>query len=358
MTSSLRPVGAASESVPTGLDIDLFLGFARRFVPSVLIDGAGWRRLHDRLNDVPGSAMASVPVTFEFRLWEREPSADLELTLFPGPLKDRFLDQGRVAPAGSSAAALSTLLAQVDIETWPPYAILEYDVCDLPSGERPAPGLFVTCDDVDWSRESPAPGEVVDILAYSLALQRDDNERRTVEGVFDALPPGSWVNLVGAMPSRKVRAVRVQVEGIEASEVPAFLDRISWPGPIPRAMDTLTDLLSVATRFALALDVAPDGPLPRVGLEVTPFVNGRSCFDGWQTSTRSDWQPLIEHLIATGLCLPEKGEAVLECAGINHLIGPLGAYFIHHAIFAPKITVSDNGVQAKAYTVMTQAPGF
>ena len=68
------------------------------------------------------------------------------------------------------------------------------------------------------------------------------------------------------MPGRGLRAVRVSVKGIEAGEVAGFLSRIGWAGPIRLVEDTLVGMLDVAPGFFVALDVAPRGPLPRVGL--------------------------------------------------------------------------------------------
>lgn len=343
----------------TSFDVGDFFALARRCIPSALLDDRGWRRLLDRMRDIPGSALLSAWATYEFRLWESEPSADFELSLWADKSKtliDYFADRGRAASASPSAAALGAYLAQMSVDAWPPYAILEYDVCDLADGERPDPGLFISCDPHRSNADVPSPGEALDVLVDALGLQHDRSERETVEGVFKAMPPGAFVNLLGAMPSRQQRAVRVQVEGVEVPEVPAFLERIGWPGPVPLVMDTLTDLLTASARFALALDVAPDGPLPRVGLELSPFAEGMSCFDGWVKGTRRDWRPLFEHLVATGLCLPEKGEAVLACTGLNRLFSPRNMFAIFSAIYAPKITVSDNGVHAKAYTVMHMTP--
>ena len=95
--------------------------------------------------------------------------------------------------------------------------------------------------------------------------------------------------------------------------------------------------------------MARDGPLPHIGLEISTLPDGLTCYDGWLASARSDWQPLLEHLVDRGLCRPHKAEALLEFCGLDRLIGPAGVLNVYRAIVGPKIVVSDAGVQAKAY---------
>ena len=334
-------------------------GFVRRFVPETLLDGAGWEQLLDRIGNWPGSAIMSSVAGFEFRLWEAEPSADFIPSVWTSSaLVDFFVERGRVAPAGSRPAALGAFLSRMSGDGWPSSGLLEYDLVGVPSGERPDPGLFVNVGPYPQHAGMPPPGEVVGLLADALCLPRDEDERTAVERVCEALPPGAFAKSLGAMPSRERRAVRIQVDGISAGGVPGFLSRIDWAGPIQLVDDTLADMLAVATRFSLALDVAPHGPLPHIGLEMSPFTQGLGAFDEWIGSVRGDWRPLIEHLVARDLCLPSKGEALLEFCGTDWLWGTDGApaLKVYRTIVGPKVIVSGAGVQAKAYVGMVQFP--
>ena len=58
---------------------------------------------------------------------------------------------------------------------------------------------------------------------------------------------------------------------------------------------------------------------------------------------------MVEHLVARGLCLAHKGEALLEFCGFDRLLGSAGVLSVYRALVGPKIVVSDDGVQAKAY---------
>ena len=343
----------------SGEGIGELFGFVRRFVPEALLDGAGWEHLLDRIGDWPGSAIMSSVAGFEFRLWEAEPSADFIPSVWTSSaLVDFFVEQGRAAPAGSREAALGAFLSRMSGDGWPASGLLEYDVVGVPRGERPDPGLFVNVGPYPQHAGMPPLGEVVGLLADALCLPRDDDELRAVEGACEALPPGAFAKSLGAMPGRERRAVRIQVDGISAGGVPGFLSRIDWAGPIQLVDDTLADMLAVATRFSLALDAAPHGPLPHIGLEMSPFTQGLGAFDEWLNSARGDWQPLIEHLVARDLCLPSKGEALLEFCGLDWLWGADGApaFKVYRTIVGPKVVVSDDGVQTKAYVGMILFP--
>ena len=336
------------------MEIEKVLGVAQRFVPEELLDESGWKRLLDRVNgEVPGSAVMSNLAGFEFRLGEAEPSADFGLTLTaPSPLVDFFVEQGRTAPAGSEAAAMGAYLSQMSSDAWPASAILEYDVAGVPSDERPSPGLFMNVGPYPENAGCPPPGEVVGILADALCLPRHDGEREAVERVCEALPPGGFVHSMGAMPSREQRAVRLSAKGIDAGDVADYLRRIGWAGPVGRLEDTLSGMLAAAPSFFVALDVTPHGPLPHVGLGLTPHGEDEGDYIQWLYAAQNDWKPLVEHLVATGLCLPHKGGALLALPGVHRLLGELGALVVFQAIAWVKIAVGDHGVEAKAYSAL------
>ena len=354
MTLPAAPAVSDRASVLAGSGIEELLGIARCHIPGDLLDGSGWDLLLDRVRDLSGHAVASNLAGFEFRLGDDEPSADFGIMVSGStPLADYYSKRGRVAPAGSREAALGDFMFRLNSDSWPSSSTLEYDIVGVPNGERPDPGLFLNVGPLPQNAGVPPPGEVVGILADALCLPRDDGEREAVERVYETLPPDAHLYTVGAMPCRALRAVRLTVESVHERDIPGFLRGIGWAGPVQLAKDTLADMIAVAPQFCISLDVAPDGPLPHIGLGLSPCTGGLSIFDSWLNSTRSDWQPLIEHLTDKGLCLQRKGEALLAWPGLDRLVSRLGMIIVYRGIVWVKIVVSGSGVQAKAYTGLT-----
>ena len=217
------------------MGIGELFGFTRRFVPEELLDDSGWERLLDRIGDLPAWAVMSSVAGFEFRLWDPEPSADFIPSVWaPSSMVDYFVARGLVAPAGSRPAALGAFLSQMKSDAWPASGLLEYDVVDVPPGERPDPGLFVNVGPYPQHAGLPPLGEVVGILADTLCLPRDENEREAVERVCEALPPGAFAKSLGAMPSRGRRAARIQVDGIAAEGRAGVSqpNQVGWADPV------------------------------------------------------------------------------------------------------------------------------
>ena len=357
MRMSSRPALTDPASADDGTDIESFFGIASRFMPQALIDDTGWERLSERLRGIPASAMQSSMAGFEFALWDPEPSADFGPIVLAGSLLARYLaDQGSAAAPGSWEAALGAFVSQMSEDAWPTDAILEYDVRGVARGEKPRPGIFVNVAPYPQIVGMPSPGEALDIMFDASCVQRDSGARAAVERVSEALPPGAFVTLIGAMPARSVRAARVSLGGVRAREVAGILGRIGWPGSIPLVEETLMDMLSTAKQFGISLDVTAEGPLPRIGLELSPTGDGLSASDNWATTSRDDWRPLIEHLVAAGLCLPAKGEALLEFCGRDRLMSPFGAILVYRAIAGLKVMVSEDGLQAKCYAFVVVSP--
>ena len=353
------PSGSApkdSASLPHDLSVEDYFALAWRFLPEELLDARGREHIVERVRALPGSALAGSIAGIELRLGEVEASADFGVALSaPSPLADHYVEHGRRASASPRAMALGTFISRLDSEGWPSACSLEYDVYGLPGGERPDPGLFISVAQIPENAGVPSHGDVVDQLADALCLPRDDKVRESVEGVCEALPAGALVEVIGAMPSRGVRAVRLSLTAVAARDVAGFLRRLGWSGPIPLAEETLMDVLDIVPSFYVALDVGPDGPLPGIGFGLSPFADGDSIFSSWHKSSRSAWQPCIEHLVEREWSLADKGDALVEFCGVKQLVGSIGVVLLFQLISHVKITVSHDGVKAKAYayTVMS-----
>jgi hypothetical protein len=122
-----------------------------------------------------------------------------------------------------------------------------------------------------------------------------------------ALPPEGTVFQVGVMLSRNLPGVRVCVANVRTAGIGAYLAGIGWPGPVDELARMLGPLSSFPVLMALGLDVGP-AILPRIGVEYYPEWERRPWID-------PRWMALLDHLVAAGLCTPQKRDALLAWPG-------------------------------------------
>ena len=325
----------------------------RDLIPRSLLDGPAWDRLLDRTGDLPINAARFFGL--EFRLGDPVPAADFIVRVPPrSPLAVHYIRQGKAAAPSSAAASLARYLAELRVGRAGRLfdLALEYDIAEVPPGHHPAPGVFLKLPPAAEAQGVVQPDTATAALAEAVGWTGDAGERRVVERVFDTLPPGGRVCFLGALPSREVRAIRVMVEDIEESNVPAFLQRLDWPGPVNAVAALFSDVRDVVSLddFQIAIDVTGRGVLPHIGLEMKcPFIDpgGRGA---WTKTTRRDWLPFVTRLEEQGWSLPEKAHGLLAYLGKEIFMDGMGGlYLAYRGINHIKLSIRDDDVSAKAY---------
>ncbi|MDE3001163.1 MAG: hypothetical protein OXU79_18960 [Gemmatimonadota bacterium] len=336
---------------------------SRRFIPLELVAGLGWDGLVRRVGELPGWPVL-YRIFFEFDLGDLAPVADFSIRLLPGHpgLPGHFVNRGKTARQNSAAAALGRFLSEAAVrQTASESALsarfndimLEYDIAGIESHASPDPGLFLGLrpaaspgDSEVWS-----PGGVVAELTNAVGWNDDAGERRVVERIVGALPPGGRLDHVGAMPGRSFRAVRVIVNGISLEEMPVFLERTGWPGSIRNVMGALFDWRDLFPYFRPCFDATSRGLRPRLGLEMFPRREGKGRWPAgdWLTTGARTWLPVVERLEARELCVPAKGRGLRAFPGLAQVFDGEGVYILHRGLNHVKLAIGDDGVQAKAY---------
>ncbi len=336
---------------------------SRRFIPSELVAGHGWDRLVRRVGELPGWPVLN-RVFFEFGLGDPAPVADFSVRVLPGHpgLPGHFVNRGRTARQNSAAAALGRFLSDfADARAGSGSALsarfndimLEYDIAGIKTEASPDPGLFLGLRPAASPDDSEvrSPRDVVAELTNAVGWNVDTGERRVVERIVKALPPGGRLDHVGAMPGRSVRAVRVIVNGITSEEMPVFLERAGWPGSVRNVMDALVEWRDVFPYFRPCFDASARGLRPRLGLEMFPRSErkGRWPVGDWLNTGIRTWLPVLERLEERELCLPAKGNGLRVFPGLERVFDKNGVYMLHKGLNHVKLAIEDGGVQAKAY---------
>ena len=331
----------------------------RPLIPRALLDGPGWDRLLAHAAELPDAGLGTF-LGCEFRLGEDTPAADLFVVVGPGsPIARHFIRRGEAAPPGSEAAALARYLVRIGqadsaLHGCIAGTMLEYDLAETPADRRPEPGVFLRVrlaeEPEPHDRPQPLP---IAALAGAVGWTDDGEVRRSVARVLAALPPGGRVAHVGALPSRAPRAVRLVIQGIGHDEIAGVLERLGRRGSIRPATEVLADLGEVLPRFRLSVDMAAAGLLPRLGLELYHAGSWGNEPDGWLVTGRSDWRPVVERLAHRGWCLAAKAQGLMEWCALDKMYDRRGVFLVYKGLNHVKLTVTDAGVDAKAYAGMT-----
>lgn len=125
----------------------------------------------------------------------------------------------------------------------------------------------------------------------------------------DSLPAESQLLYIGAMLSRPLNAVRVNIIGIPEEELENYLTKIGWTYPIKKLKELIKVISNFVDIIVLNFDVG-NTILPKVGIECellkkSPHLEPR-------------WQLFLDYLVKIGLCTPEKRDAFLSWHGHSY----------------------------------------
>jgi hypothetical protein len=193
---------------------------------------------------------------------------------------------------------------------------LEFDVAEAagpPHGDDlPVPSLF-------FRPRVPLPPETaVDraaayrrLLEAALEALLDEpmppEVMRRLSLCLERLPPRAVLFQAGVMLSRRVEAVRLCISNVPPPQVTAYLAATGWEGPRDEVDALLATLSGFVDYLTLDLDV---------GATVQPKIGLECYFTGFrQPETEPRWRIFLEELVARGLCLPTKRDALLAYSG-------------------------------------------
>ena len=338
----------------------------RPLIPRALLDGPGWDRVLAAVRALPDAGLGAF-LGCEFRLGAETPAADLFVVVRRGSrIARHYIRKGKAAPPRSPAAALGRHLAAVGksgsvLHRRVAGTMLEYDLAEPPepAGPEPAglePGVFLKIRPAAADERRRPQRLPITALADAVGWTDAGQEQRAVARALAALPPRARIAHVGALPGRTPRAVRVVAQEIGRGELAGALERLGRRGAIDPAAAILSGMETVLPRFRLAVDVAAAGLLPRVGVELYHAGSWSTGRDGWLATGAHDWRPVTERLAQRGWCLPGKAHGLLEWCALDKMFDRRGVFLVYKGINHVKLTITDAGVDAKAYAGMTFCP--
>jgi hypothetical protein len=177
---------------------------------------------------------------------------------------------------------------------------LEFDV-DGPPPDTPIPNLMFR-----FNSQSRQKHKIIETsLKFLLREPMTPSLQHTLFTCINALPVESKVTL-GVMLPRQVDVMRLSIEGIPTGQIPDYLARVGWPGP----MDELEAVITMASRFVDTLVLDLD-----VGSNVFPKIGLECCLMERNPEKEPRWKLLLDQLVQSGLCLPNKRDPLLAWYG-------------------------------------------
>lgn len=369
------------------------LQVVRQAFPHSLFDGEGWERLLSRAANVPACLIENV-FGFELRIGQPEPAADFCITLRADSNKAlEFLNfaqderyNGMKEPDKNphrnlrtdsrrqhTNASLAKLLSELSTDgsfankaVPQGVIVLEYDVVAPEVGQNPAPGVFWGLGEHVGPESMCGVVQMIDIaqiqhvnssLDYRKTLSHSTEDARvaSLRRIAEATMPYGRISQIGTFLGRDQADFRILIRIEDRSTIDELLHAIGWTGNIPKVIDLVSKFDFPDTSFGISLDVGIGGVGPKVGLEV-------STKGGWIGTRIANWQPLIDVLVANGLCRADKGKGLQKWCGYMRLFSS-EMYMLLKGINHLKISFqNEECLEAKAYLgacrVRAQDVGF
>jgi hypothetical protein len=218
----------------------------------------------------------------------------------------------------------------------PPYSDgsavwLEFDVSNG-LREDLEPSLFFALRDLQPYRQSVSPKSnrsrewichtlIKTVWGRSISSRLEQNLLHTLE----VCPNEVDFLQIGLMLARDIQALRVCLFNIAPQEVFPFLHSVGWRGNEGGLTQVLERYLSFFDALCLHLDIG-ESIFPTLGVEL--LYTGKKTPWDYQPTQETRWKLFFDRLVDDGLCLPSKGDALLNWPSRTPLKFPLIANLI------------------------------
>ena len=180
---------------------------------------------------------------------------------------------------------------------------LEFDIHHH-IGDAPIPSIFLQL------RPPESSSLIIDELIADVLTALDPVAPRcalqtlqtALKRCSDRCPAEACISHIGLMLARKQDLVRINIKGLSAQQWPHFFHDIGWPGSASRFAELVDPLYDRLEQLVFCLDVGRR-TAPGVGLE---------CLVESGSNRRGAWADFLEGLTDSGMCSPEKSNAIID----------------------------------------------
>lgn len=195
---------------------------------------------------------------------------------------------------------------------------LEFDQAHGNSYEM-VPNIFIRLKPQEEIQRSDI--ETISILKKSLTLLARANLSdpmlanlcRCLE--FDTDAP--YISHFGLMLSRDLKTIRINIAGIQKTNIRVYLDQLGLTWQSKKLADILAEASHFFDRIAVCMDISSE-----IGAGV-----GLECFIDDPSDKSNRWPAVFDHLVEKGLCQPDKRDPILSWPGFMRPVANSAPYW-------------------------------
>ncbi|HVO41477.1 MAG TPA: hypothetical protein VMT34_02585, partial [Aggregatilineales bacterium] len=205
------------------------------------------------------------------------------------------------------------------------------------------PNLYFRFQPALQARETAEP-LAADVLAMFYKEPLVGRLMESLTTCYAQLPPGAYVNWIGAMMARPSAPLKITVRAVPNEALGSYLEAVGYPGRREEIVQTTAHFAPLAEITALSIDANADGLCARLGVEYS--------FNWPRHLLATSWTGLLDACVQQGWCSPARRTALYEWSGyyyepLEHMVEP---QTLRKAISHIKV-IHDNGLAptVKAY---------
>jgi hypothetical protein len=246
------------------------------------------------------------PALLECRLQADQPQVDLSVGLEPMkfPTAESLLSYPfwqQIQSFCQDWTTVNSLPSETVEDIW-----LEFDIDKATDNFTVACWFFSLRGEVFQAKDTAALSKFTQVISWLQNHQMDDRQKALALDCINALPDGAGISQVGAMRSRQGQPLRLNVSGLSAQTIPAYLAQIQAQKVTADIAQILNSLSHLSDRLVLCFDIEQEIG-SRIGLE---------CYLDKQPKKEPRWTEFLDLLVTMKCCTPQKRDALLKWPGL------------------------------------------
>jgi hypothetical protein len=195
----------------------------------------------------------------------------------------------------------NSLLAEAVEDIW-----LEFDLDGELDAVKVACWFFSLQGEIFQHKDAAALSKLLELVALLQKCPVDELRSNLIRRCVRELPECVGIGQIGAMLTRQGEPLRLNVNGLSATAIPAYLARVQAEAIDPELVKILDCFSHLTDRIVLCFDVEA-----RIGARI-----GLECYLDKQPQKEPRWAEFLDLLVETNVCTLAKRDALLSWPGL------------------------------------------